>query len=87
MLELKRLLVDLKEKRPDICVRYRLLGEMWGVNFMRVIHITEKRSTDERRAEQQAGEPHRPFFGHAVRNRCTFSGIPAPFSLPRQAHV
>jgi hypothetical protein len=42
VLELKRLLVDLKEKRPDICIRYRLLGEMWGVNFMRVIHVTEK---------------------------------------------
>jgi hypothetical protein len=42
VLELKRLLVDLKEKRPDICVRYRLLGEMWVVNFMRVIHITER---------------------------------------------
>jgi hypothetical protein len=42
VLELKRLLVDLKEKRPDICVRYRLLGEMWVVNSMRVIKVTEK---------------------------------------------
>lgn len=42
VLELKRLLVDLKEKRPDICVRYRLLGEMWVVNSMRVISVTEK---------------------------------------------
>ena len=42
VLELKRLLVDLKDKRPDICVRYRLLGEMWVVNSMRVIKITEK---------------------------------------------
>jgi hypothetical protein len=41
VLELKRLLVDLKEKRPDICVRYRLLGEMWVTNFMRVIHVSE----------------------------------------------
>jgi hypothetical protein len=42
VLELKRLLVDLKEKRPDICVRYRLLGEMWVTNSMRVVHVTEK---------------------------------------------
>lgn len=42
VLEFKRLLVDLKEKRPDICVRYRLLGEMWVVNAMKVIKVTEK---------------------------------------------
>jgi hypothetical protein len=42
VLELKRLLVDLKEKRPDICVRYRLLGEMWVVNSMKVIKITDR---------------------------------------------
>jgi hypothetical protein len=42
VLELKRLLVDLQSKRPDICIRYRLLGEMWEVNSMRVIHVTEK---------------------------------------------
>lgn len=41
VLELKRLLVDLREKRPDICVRYRLLGEMWVVNSMRVIKVTD----------------------------------------------
>jgi hypothetical protein len=42
VLELKRLLVDLKQKRPDICFRYRLLGEMWMTNAMRVISVTEK---------------------------------------------
>jgi hypothetical protein len=42
VLELKRLLVDLREKRPDICVRYRLLGEMWITNSLRVVHVTEK---------------------------------------------
>jgi hypothetical protein len=42
VLELKRLLVDLKDKRPDICIRYRLLGEMWLVNSMKVLHVTEK---------------------------------------------
>lgn len=41
-LELKRLMVDLSEKRPDICIRFRLLGELWGVNFLRVTRISEK---------------------------------------------
>ena len=35
-------MVDLKSKRPDICIRFRLLGEMWEINAMRVIHVTEK---------------------------------------------
>jgi hypothetical protein len=34
--ELRRLLFELKDKRPDICVRFRLLGEMWGRNFMSI---------------------------------------------------
>ncbi len=42
VVELKRLLVDLKSKRPDICIRYRLLGEMWETNAMRVIRVTER---------------------------------------------
>lgn len=42
VLELRRLLVDLSEKRPDICIRFRLLGELWGVNFLRVARINEK---------------------------------------------
>jgi hypothetical protein len=41
-LELKRLMIELKEKRPDICVRYRLLGEMWATHFMRILQVTEK---------------------------------------------
>ena len=42
VLELKRLLIELKEKRPDICFRYRLLGELWAPNFSRVIRVTDK---------------------------------------------
>ena len=41
VLELKRLLIDLMEKRPDICIRFRLIGEMWLLHFTRVILITE----------------------------------------------
>jgi hypothetical protein len=40
--ELKQLLLHLRHERPDICMRYRLLGEMWGVNFMNVKHVTPK---------------------------------------------
>ena len=42
VIELRRLLVELKEKRPDICFRYRLLGELWSQQFMRVMLVTEK---------------------------------------------
>lgn len=42
VLELRRLMVDLSEKRPDICIRFRLLGELWGVNFLRVMRIRDK---------------------------------------------
>jgi hypothetical protein len=41
-LELKRLLFDLKEKRPDICIRYRLLGKFWMLNFMHVVSVGDR---------------------------------------------
>jgi hypothetical protein len=41
-LELKRLMVDLLEKRPDICIRFRLLGEMWNVTFMQVMKVSDR---------------------------------------------
>jgi len=40
--ELRRLLVDLNEKRPDIGVRIRILGKMWRENFMKITLVTEK---------------------------------------------
>lgn len=39
--ELTRLLVELKEKRPDICFRYRILGELWKENFMKILQVTD----------------------------------------------
>jgi hypothetical protein len=42
VLELRRLMVDLAEKRPDICIRFRFLGELWNVQFMRVMRLGEK---------------------------------------------
>ena len=41
VLELRRLLVELKEHRPDICVRYRVLGQMWAPSFHRVVRLTD----------------------------------------------
>jgi hypothetical protein len=41
ILELRRLLVELRDKRPDICVRFRLLGEMWFPHFTRIVLVTE----------------------------------------------
>jgi hypothetical protein len=42
IVELRRLLVDLCEKRPDILVRYRLIGHMWLPNFVTVTQVTEE---------------------------------------------
>jgi hypothetical protein len=42
VLELRRLLFELKDLRPDIFVRFRLLGEMWQPNFAQVIKLTER---------------------------------------------
>jgi hypothetical protein len=42
VVELKRLLVDLKDKRPDIGVRFRVLGDLWDKNFASIVLVTEK---------------------------------------------
>ena len=35
-------MVDLSEKRPDICIRFRVLGELWNNHFMRVTRMNDK---------------------------------------------
>jgi hypothetical protein len=42
VIELKRLLIELRDKRASTCIRIRLLGEMWAVNFFRIVYVTEK---------------------------------------------
>ena len=42
VLQLKQLLISIKQYRPDICVRFRLIGELWQVSFMRVLDVTEE---------------------------------------------
>ena len=39
---LRSLLHEIKDLRPDICVRFRLIGQMWQTNFLRVVSLTEK---------------------------------------------
>jgi hypothetical protein len=41
--ELKRLIIDIKDHEPGICIRFRLIGEMWQVFMMRIITVTENR--------------------------------------------
>ena len=39
--ELKQLLHTITDYRLDVCFRYRLIGEMWQQNFMRILKVTE----------------------------------------------
>lgn len=43
VLQLKQLLIEIKEHAPNVCARFRLLGEMWQTNLVRVISVTETR--------------------------------------------
>jgi hypothetical protein len=42
VLELRRLLFELKDLSPNTCVRFRLIGEMWQNSHCRVLKLTEK---------------------------------------------
>jgi hypothetical protein len=42
VIELKRLLIELKEKKPGVCVRFRLLGELWAKSFMTIATVTDR---------------------------------------------
>src|SRR5687768_5997392 len=39
--ELKRLLYDVHDKQSYTCIRFRLLGEMWQKNFLRIFSISD----------------------------------------------
>jgi hypothetical protein len=41
-IELRRLFQELVDHQLNVCVRIRLLGQMWMQNFMRPIRLTEK---------------------------------------------
>ena len=42
ILEFKRLLHEIKDLRPDVGIRMRLMGEMWQPLHLRVFQLTEK---------------------------------------------
>jgi hypothetical protein len=43
-LQLRQLLIDIVEHAPQVCVRFRLLGEMWQTHMLRVINVSENRA-------------------------------------------
>ena len=42
-LELKRILIDICEHHVDVCFRFRLTGQMWYDQFVRVVTVAEDR--------------------------------------------
>lgn len=40
--ELRRLLLYINNFKPDACIRFRLIGDMWQTSYMRVVNLTEK---------------------------------------------
>ena len=40
--QLKSLLATIADNKLNICVRFRMVGEMWQPNFMRVLKLTEE---------------------------------------------
>ena len=40
--ELKRLLYELYDKKSYVCVRIRLIGEMWQQAFLRIFNISDE---------------------------------------------
>lgn len=42
VLELRKLLYQIHDLKPDTCIRFRLIGEMWHTTHMKVVKPTEK---------------------------------------------
>jgi hypothetical protein len=40
--ELRGLLADILVNSPSTCVRFRLFGELWQQQFMRIVHVTSR---------------------------------------------
>lgn len=45
VLEFRRLLHEIKDRRGEVCVRYRLIGKMWEPFFLTVVALTENGAT------------------------------------------
>jgi hypothetical protein len=42
VLELKRILTTIIDNKLTVCIRFRMVGEMWQPNHMRILKLTEK---------------------------------------------
>jgi hypothetical protein len=42
VLELRRLLVELAEHTTNVCVRFRLIGELWQTNHCKILRMTNE---------------------------------------------
>jgi hypothetical protein len=42
VLELRKLLYDLRDHKVDVSIRFRRMGEMWKSNFMTVVVLNER---------------------------------------------
>jgi hypothetical protein len=42
VLEFRRLLHEIKDRRPELCIRFRLMGQLWEPFFMNVLILTEQ---------------------------------------------
>ena len=40
---LRRTLIDILEHGQGVCIRFRVIGEMWQSNFVRIVSVTEQR--------------------------------------------
>jgi hypothetical protein len=40
--EFKKLLYEIRDGKPNVCVRLRRIGQMWAVNFMQVVDLNDK---------------------------------------------
>jgi hypothetical protein len=41
-LDLRRLLIEMKETRSNVHVKFRLVGQPWKPNFLKILVITER---------------------------------------------
>lgn len=43
VVHLKQILIDIKEHGQNVCVHFRLIGELWQTNFVRVLNVVDNR--------------------------------------------
>ena len=43
ILQLKQHLIDIMENGHGVCVRFRMIGELWQQNFSRIVNVSENR--------------------------------------------